>query len=237
MSDSLAGQTALVTGASKGIGAAIARELGARGAHVILTARNAAGLEEVEQAIHDAGGSATIAPLDLSESDGVARLAQAIAGRWDTLDILVICAAYLPNLSPVTQIDGKEFSKAMTVNVLATQSLLAAFDPMLKRSGNARVVGLTSSVGETPRAYWSAYGASKSAFDNLLSAYGDEVEKISKVRVATIDPGATRTEMRARAYPGEDPQTVKPPETVAAHVADLLESDFETGLRQRVDTP
>ena len=237
MSDSLAGQTALVTGASKGIGAAIARELGARGAHVILTARNAAGLEEVEQAIHDAGGSATIAPLDLSESDGVARLAQAISGRWDTLDILVICAAYLPNLSPVTQIDGKEFSKAMTVNVLATQSLLAAFDPMLKRSGNARVIGLTSSVGETPRAYWSAYGASKSAFDNLLSAYGDEVEKISKVRVATIDPGATRTEMRARAYPGEDPQTVKPPETVAAHVADLLESDFETGLRQRVDTP
>ena len=237
MSDALAGQTALVTGASKGIGAAIARELGARGAHVILTARNAAGLEEVEQAIHDAGGSATIAPLDLSESDGVARLAQAISGRWDTLDILVICAAYLPNLSPVTQIDGKEFSKAMTVNVLATQSLLAAFDPMLKRSGNARVVGLTSSVGETPRAYWSAYGASKSAFDNLLSAYGDEVEKISKVRVATIDPGATRTEMRARAYPGEDPQTVKPPETVAAHVADLLESDFETGLRQRVDTP
>ncbi|MEB3415145.1 SDR family NAD(P)-dependent oxidoreductase [Alteriqipengyuania sp. WL0013] len=237
MSDALAGQTALVTGASKGIGAAIARELGARGAHVILTARNAAGLEEVEQAIHDAGGSATIAPLDLSESDGVARLAQAISGRWDTLDILVICAAYLPNLSPVTQIDGKEFSKAMTVNVLATQSLLAAFDPMLKRSGNARVIGLTSSVGETPRAYWSAYGASKSAFDNLLSAYGDEVEKISKVRVATIDPGATRTEMRARAYPGEDPQTVKPPETVAAHVADLLESDFETGLRQRVDTP
>ena len=237
MSDALAGQTALVTGASKGIGAAIARELGARGAHVILTARNAAGLEEVEQAIHDAGGSATIAPLDLSESDGVARLAQAISGRWDTLDILVICAAYLPNLSPVTQIDGKEFSKAMTVNVLATQSLLAAFDPMLKRSGNARVIGLTSSVGETPRAYWSAYGASKSAFDNLLSAYGDEVEKISKVRVATIDPGATRTEMRARAYPGEDPQTVKPPETVAAPVADLLESDFETGLRQRVDTP
>ena len=237
MSDSLAGQTALVTGASKGIGAAIARELGARGAHVILTARNAAGLEEVEQAIHDAGGSATIAPLDLSESDGVARLAQAISGRWDTLDILVICAAYLPNLSPVTQIDGKEFSKAMTVNVLATQSLLAAFDPMLKRSGNARVIGLTSSVGETPRAYWSAYGASKSAFDNLLSAYGDEVEKISKIRVATIDPGATRTEMRARAYPGEDPQTVKPPETVATHVADLLESDFETGLRQRVDAP
>lgn len=237
MSADLAGQTALVTGASKGIGAAIARELAARGAHVILTARDAARLEQVEQAIHDAGGSATIAPLDLAEPDGVARLAQAISGRWDTLDILVICAAYLPNLSPVTQIDGKEFSKAMTVNVLATQSLLAAFDPLLKRSEDGRVVGLTSSVGADPRAYWSAYGSTKSAFDNLLSAYGDEVEKISSVRVAIVDPGATRTEMRARAYPGEDPQTVKTPETVATRIADLVAGDFATGHRERVDTP
>lgn len=236
MKDSFDGQTALVTGASRGIGAAIAEALAARGAHVILTARDAATLEKVEQRIHEAGGSATIAPLDLGEPDGVARLAQAISGRWDTLDMLIICAARFPSLSPVTQIDGKEFSKAMTVNVLATQSLLAAFDPLLKRSEHGRVVGLTSSVGDQPRPYWSAYGSTKAAFDNLLNAYAGEVAKISKIRVAIVDPGATRTQMRERAYPGEDPQTVKSPEVVAEHIAQLIRSNFETGHRERVET-
>ena len=232
---SMEGRLALVTGASKGIGAATARALAAEGAHVVLTARDVRGLEAVEDAIHDAGGASTIAPVDLSESDGIARLASAVAKRWDKLDALIISAAYLPTLTPVTQIDGKQLSQAITVNVLATQALLANLDPLLKRADAGRVIGLTSSVGADPRAYWSAYGSTKAAFDNLLECYAAEVEKVSKVRVALVDPGATRTQMRAKAYPGEDPATVKPPETVANRLVQLLVNDFEGFHRERVE--
>lgn len=231
----LEGRTVLVTGASKGIGAATAQALATSGAHVVLTARDAASLERVEDSIHEAGGASTIAPLDLTETDAIARLASAIANRWDKLDGLVISAAYLPTLTPVTQIDLKQFTQALMTNVVATQALLASFDPLLKRAENGRVIGLTSSVGATPRAYWSAYGSSKAAFDNLLECYGQEVEKISAVRVAILDPGATRTSMRAKAYPGEDPQTVKPPETVANRIVDMLASGFPANFRDRVD--
>lgn len=237
MTDSkpLAGQLALVTGAGKGIGAATAIALAGAGAHVVLVSRDVKSLEAVEDAIHAEGGSSTIAPLDLTEPDSIARLSAAVSGRWEALDIMVLSAAYLPTLTPVTQIDAKQFNQALNLNVLATQALLAGFDPMLKRSDNARVIGLTSSVGAAPRAYWSAYGATKSAFDNILSSYAQEVEKIGHIRVAIVDPGATRTDMRAKAYPGEDPQTVKAPEVVAASLLNLLQSDFTTGHRERID--
>lgn len=230
----LAGRVALVTGASRGIGAATAKALAAAGAHVVITARKAGELEEVEEAIHQAGGSATIAPMDLTESDSIARLATAVAERWAKLDILVINAAILPQLSPVTQIELKGFNQALTLNVLATQVLLASFDPLLKRSGNGRVIGLTSGVGAEPRAYWGAYGATKAAFDTLLSCYGQEVARISETRVAILDPGATRTQMRARAYPGEDPQSVKAPEEVGEHIVALLTDDFPNACRIRI---
>ncbi|MGQ7829237.1 SDR family NAD(P)-dependent oxidoreductase [Altererythrobacter sp. Z27] len=229
------GRLALVTGASKGIGAATAKALGAAGAHVVLVGRDVKALEDVEDAIHAAGGSSTIAPLDLTEPDSIARLANAIAGRWDKLDYLVLSAAYLPTLTPVTQIEAPQFNRALNLNVVATQALLSVFDPMLKRADAARVIGLTSSVGAGPRAYWSAYGSTKAAFDNILSCYAQEIEKISNIRVAIVDPGATRTEMRAKAYPGEDPATVKPPEEVADRLMSLLQSDFPTGHRERVD--
>ncbi|MGI8943518.1 MAG: SDR family NAD(P)-dependent oxidoreductase [Qipengyuania sp.] len=231
----LSGRLALVTGASRGIGAATTEALAAAGAHVVLTARDVRELEALEDRIHEAGGNSTIAPVDLAEQDGISRLAGAIAGRWDKLDILVICAAYLPTLTSVTQIDAKQFSEAITVNVLATQALLAALDPLLKRADAARVIGLTSSVGESPRAYWGAYGSSKAAFDNLLGSYAREVEKISGIRVAILDPGATRTAMRAKAYPGEAPETLKPPEAVAERIVELLVNDFATGHRERVE--
>jgi NAD(P)-dependent dehydrogenase (short-subunit alcohol dehydrogenase family) len=238
MADSkpLAGKTALVTGSSKGIGAATALALAAAGAHVVITGRDVGALEGVEDAIHEGGGTATIAPVDLSESDGIARLASALAGRWDTLDILVIAAAYLPSLGPVTQIDGKELGRAITVNLLATQALLASFDPMLKRAPAGRVVGLTSSVAAKPRAYWGAYAATKAGFENLLDSYAREVGSISNIRVAILDPGATRTQMRARAYPGEDPRSVKEPAVVAERIVALLTGDFETGHRERLET-
>ncbi|WP_340587879.1 SDR family NAD(P)-dependent oxidoreductase [Erythrobacter alti] len=231
----LAGKIALVTGASRGIGAATAVSLAAKGAHVVLTARKVRDLEAVEDRVHDAGGSATIAPLDLTDGESIGRLAQAIAERWDKLDYLVINAAQLPTLTPVTQIDAKQFNQALTLNVLSTQALIAAFDPLLKRAEKGRIVGLTSSVGSDPRPFWGAYGATKAAFENLLECHGKEVERISEMRVAIIDPGATRTSMRERAYPGEDPQTVKPPEAVGDRIAALLEEDFANLHRERVE--
>ena len=231
----LEGRLALVTGASKGIGAATAKALAAQGAHVVLVGRDVKALETVEDVIHENGGNSTIAPLDLTEPESIARLASAVSGRWDALDILVLSAAYLPTLTPITQVDAKQFNQALNLNVLATQALLAAFDPMMKRADAARVIGLTSSVGANPRAYWGAYGSTKSAFDNILSSYAQEIEKLGDIRVAIVDPGATRTDMRARAYPGEDPETVKAPEMVADRLVSLLQEDFPTGHRERVD--
>ena len=231
----LAGRIALVTGASRGIGAATALELAAKGAHVVLTARKAKELEAVEEAIHAAGGSATIAPLDLTASDSIARLAAAITERWNRLDILVISAAMLPTLTPVTQIDRKQFNDALTLNLLATQALLASFDPLLKRAPAGRIIGLSSSVGTEPRAFWGAYGATKAAFESLLASYAQEIARISNTRVAILDPGATRTAMRARAYPGEDPMSVKPPERVAERISAMLVDDFANMHRERVE--
>lgn len=230
----LAGRTALVTGASRGIGAATAKELAAAGAHVILVARKVKALEEVEDAIHAAGGTSTIAPLDLTEPDSVTRLATAIAGRWQTLDIMVLAAAYLPELTPLSQIEPKQFNQALLTNVVATQALLSSFDAMLRRAEAGRIIGLTSSVGTAPRPYWGAYASTKAAFENLLETYAAEVERLSPLRVAIIDPGATRTEMRARAYPGEDASTIKPPETVANRLITLLVEGFDSLHRKRV---
>ena len=230
-----AGKLALVTGASRGIGAATAEALGKAGAHVILTARTASGLEAVEEAIHAAGGSATIAPLDLTDSGNIAKLAAAVAERWPSLDILVLNAALLGSLSPVEHLDGKELARIFATNVFANQAMIAAFDPLLRRSEKADVVGLTSSVGSEPRAFWGGYGASKAAFENLLACYADETEHAGKLRVQIIDPGATRTRMRQNAFPGEEPSSLKTPDVVAAAILERLTGDAETGSRFRID--
>lgn len=235
MSGTLSGKLALVTGASRGIGAATAEALAAAGAHVILTARTAARLEEVEERIHNAGGSATIAPLDLADADAIARLGEAIASRWQALDVLVLNAATLGSLSPVPHLDAKEFTRVMTLNVNAPQAMIAAFDPMLRASGDARVIGVTSSAGHTPFAYWGGYGASKAAFEMLLGCYVEETRNLGRIRIAIVDPGRTRTAMRARAYPGEDPATVKEPKVVGERLAALAGENFATGHRERVN--
>ncbi|NRD88443.1 oxidoreductase [Sphingopyxis sp. BSNA05] len=224
-----AGQLALVTGASRGIGAATALALAREGAHVVITARSADGLEKIEEQIHNAGGSATIAPLDLTDGDSIGRLATAIAGRWEGLDILVLNAAMLGTLAPVPAIDGKEFNNVLTLNLIAQQALIAGFDPMLRKSDDARVVAMTSSVGRKPRAFWGAYGASKAALETLLLSYGEEMRNLGKIRTAIVDPGRTRTEMRASAYPGKDPASVKLPSVVAERLVEILASDFDTG--------
>lgn len=227
-------QLALVTGASRGIGAATAIALAAAGAHVVLTARTAKDLEAVEETIFDAGGSATIAPLDMTQTDSIARLASAVGERWQALDVLVLNAGMLGTLAAVPAIDPKEFAQVLTLNVSAQVAMVQAFDAMLRKAPAAKVIGVTSSVGRNPRAYWGAYGASKAAFETLIGAYGDETSEISGIRTAILDPGATRTKMRARAYPGEAPESVKPPEVVAERIAALAIAGFPAGHRERV---
>ena len=231
----LTGRIALVTGASRGIGAATAEKLAAQGAHVVLTARTAKDLEAVEQRIFEAGGSATIAPLDLTEAGSIERLAAAVRERWGKLDILVMNAAMLGALSPVPVIDAAEFNRVLTLNLLAQQALIASFDGLLRASDAGRIIVLTSSVGQRPRAYWGAYGASKAALENLALSYAEEVQNLSSVRVAIVDPSRTRTAMRAKAYPGEDPATLKDPSVVGEAITQMLLGGFETGHRLVVD--
>ena len=237
MSDSkpLADKLALVTGASRGIGAATAEALAGAGAHVILVARTASTLEEIEDRIHEGGGTATIAPLDLTDGESIGKLAGAVAERWQKLDILILNAAMLGSLTPVQDIDPKEYSRLLSLNLLANQALIAAFDPLLKRADSADVVALTSSVGSEPRAFWGAYGSSKAALETLLGAYADETAFTGRIRVHIIDPGATRTRMRALAFPGEEPENVKPPEVIGKAIVERLTAKAPTGERIRVD--
>ncbi len=232
---SLAGKLALVTGASRGIGAATAEALAEAGAHVIIVARTTAALEEVEERIHDAGGSATIAPLDLTDGESIGKLAVAVAERWNKLDVLVLNAAMLGSLTPVQDIDPKEYSRLLSLNLLANQALIAAFDPLLKKAERADIVALTSSVGREPRAFWGAYGSSKAALETLLGAYADETAFTNRIRVHIVDPGATRTRMRALAFPGEEPESVKPPEAVGQAIVERLLTDAPAGENVRVE--
>ena len=237
MTDSkpLFGKLALVTGASRGIGAATAEALAEAGAHVILVARTAPALEEVEERIHGVGGSATIAPLDLTDGESIGKLAVAVAERWKKLDVLVLNAAMLGSLTPVQDIDPKEYSRLLSLNLLANQALIAAFDPLLRQGERADIVALTSSVGGEPRAFWGAYGSSKAALETLLGAYADETAFTNRLRVHIVDPGATRTRMRALAFPGEEPESVKPPEVVARAILERLLGQPATGEKIRVE--
>jgi NAD(P)-dependent dehydrogenase (short-subunit alcohol dehydrogenase family) len=234
-SQSFAGKLALVTGASRGIGAATAEAFAAAGAHVILVARTASALEEVEQRIHEAGGSATIAPLDLTDGESIGKLAVAVAERWQRLDVLVLNAAMLGSLTPVQDIDPKEYSRLLSLNLLAPQALIAAFDPLLRKADRADVVAVTSSVGAEPRAFWGAYGSSKAALETLVRAYADETAFTKRIHVHIVDPGATRTRMRALAFPGEEPESVKPPETVAQAILERLTAKTVDSDRLRVE--
>jgi NAD(P)-dependent dehydrogenase (short-subunit alcohol dehydrogenase family) len=229
------GKLALVTGASRGIGAATAEALAAAGAHVILVARGAAALEQVEERIHAAGGSATIAPLDLADADGIAKLAGAIGERWGSLDVLVLNAAMLGSLTPVEHIDAKEFARILQLNLVANQALIAAFDPLMRRAERAELVALTSSVGREPRAFWGAYGASKAALETLVGAYADETQHAGRIRVHIVDPGATATRMRQLAFPGEEPNANKSPDVVAEAIVGRLQSDAASGEHWRIE--
>ncbi|WP_273463809.1 SDR family NAD(P)-dependent oxidoreductase [Sandarakinorhabdus limnophila] len=222
MTDITTKKLALVTGASRGIGAATAEMLAREGWHVIITARTEAGLAELDDRIHKAGGSATIAPFDLADYDAIDRLGNAIGARWGRLDALILNAAQLGTLAPVPHLDLKEWDKLIALNLTANMRLIRALDPWLRQSAAGHVVAVTSSVAASPRAYWGGYAATKAALENLVATYGEEVKNVSAIRTHIIDPGATRTVMRARAYPGEDPTRLKPPEDAARLILDRL---------------
>lgn len=226
----LSGRVALVTGASRGIGYFVARELAAAGAHVIAAARTVGGLEELDDEIREAGGQATLVPLDLTDMDGIDRLGGAIHERWGKLDVLVANAAILGVIAPVGHVEAKLFEKVMAVNVTATWRMIRSVDPLLKLSDAGRAIVMSSGAAHSARAYWGPYAASKAAVEALARSWADET-KNTPLRVNCVNPGATRTAMRALAMPGEDPKTLPHPSEIARKIVPLASPSLtETGL-------
>jgi NAD(P)-dependent dehydrogenase (short-subunit alcohol dehydrogenase family) len=227
----LSGRVAVVTGASRGIGYFIARELAAAGAHVIAVARTVGGLEELDDEIKaDGRGQATLVPLDLTDMPGIDRLGGAIHERWGKLDILVANAGMLGVISPIGHVEAKTFEKVMTLNVTSTWRLIRSVDPLLRLSDAGRAIILSSSAAHSARAFWAPYAASKAAVETMMRSWAHETESLP-LRVNAADPGATRTAMRAQAMPGEDPETLPHPSEVARRIVPLASPDLkETGL-------
>ena len=233
MSDTplLAGRTALVTGASRGIGYALAMGLAEAGAHVVATARTQAGLEELDDAILAATGAhATLVPLDIEDGDGLDRLGAALYERFGKLDILVSNAGDLGLLTPLAHLDPKTWERALAVNATATYRVIRAMDPLLRRAEAARAIFLTTGVATAPRAFWGAYAATKAAMEALVQVYADEVD-VTAIRCTLLSPGPLRTRMRMQAFPGEDPADLTPPEALVPMVLDLVRPDGAPPLR------
>ena len=220
----LAGRIALITGASRGLGAAVAERFAAEGAHVILVARTQGGLEETDDRVRAVSGQATLVPLDLTEFDEIDRMAAAVAQRFGRLDILVGNAAQLPNLTPVGHLlSPKDWQTTFDINLTANWRLIRAFDQGLRLSEAGRVIMVTSGAAAGAFAYWGAYAASKAALETLVASYANETRQTS-IKANLLDPGAVRTAMREQAFPGEDPQTLRPPEEVAPVFVNLAEA-------------
>jgi len=225
----LSGRIALVTGASRGIGAATARTLGQAGAHVVAVARTVGGLEELDDAIRAAGGSATLVPLDVTDFQGLARLAGTLGERYRRLDILVGNAGIAGPSSPLDHIPLKDWDEVIKVNVTANWQLICAMDALLRRSDAGRAVFITSGAAHSMRPYRGLYSTSKAALEAVARTYVAETERTT-VRVNLFNPGPTRTRTRAQVMPGEDPMTLPPPEEVAEKIVELCLPEFaETG--------
>lgn len=203
----------MITGASRGIGAAVAKHFAREGAHVVLVARTTGDLEAVDDSVQADGGTATLVPLDLTEFTAIDQMAAAIAERFGRLDVLVGNAAILGTLSPIGHYDPEIWERTFAVNVTANWRLIRAFDPLLRASDSGRAIFVTSGVGSQAIPYYGAYAASKAALNRMVETYAAEVTK-TKLKVNLIDPGVVRTAMRAQAFPGEDPADLPPPESV-----------------------
>ncbi|MDB5552633.1 MAG: 3-oxoacyl-[acyl-carrier-protein] reductase [Rhizobium sp.] len=225
----LAGKIALVTGASRGIGYFTALELAKAGAHVVACARTVGGLEELDDAIQKAGGSATLVPFDLADMAAIDGLGGAIFERWGKLDILVANAGILGTISPIGHVEAKTFEKVMTINVSATWRLIRSVDSLLQKSDAGRALILSSGAAHKCRPFWGPYSASKAAVEALARTWAGETNRLP-LRIVSVDPGGTRTAMRAKAFPGEDPDTLPHPSEVARELVKLTGPDMrETG--------
>ncbi len=215
------GKIALVTGATRGIGRAISLQLAREGAHVIAVGRTRGGLEEVDDEIKAAGGAATLVRLDLRKGPEADKLGPSLYERWKRLDILVGAAGVLGPLSPLGHIADADWNEVIDVNLTANWRLIRTLDPVLRQSEAGRAVFLTSGAAQRPRAYWGPYAASKAGLEALIKSYADEIAR-TPLRVNVANPGATRTAMRAKAFPGEDPMTLPTPDEQGARIVELL---------------
>jgi NAD(P)-dependent dehydrogenase (short-subunit alcohol dehydrogenase family) len=232
----LAGKVILVTGASRGIGYATALEAARRGAHVIAIARTVGGLEELDDAIQAFGGSTTLVPLDLRDGDAIDRVGAAIYERWGKLDGLVANAGLLGVLSPVAHLKPDEFDKVFSVNVTANYRLLRSLDVLLRQADAGRAVFVSSSSARSAKPFWGLYAASKAALEALVKSYSGEVST-TNVKANVFYPGAVRTAMRAKAMPGEDPNTLPQPSDIAPAIVDLLSASVtENGKVFNIET-
>lgn len=219
----LSGRVILVTGASRGIGYFAAEHLASLGAHIIALARTQGGLEDLDDAITKAGGEATLVPMDLKNSDGIDQLGKIIFDRWGRLDGLLSCGAVLGEITPTPQIVPKTWANVMDVNVTANYRLIRSMDPLLRSSDAGRAVFVSSSVAHSRKPFWGAYGASKAAMEALVLAWANEQSESSPLKINIVDPGRTRTAMRAKAMPGENPETLIHPRELAPKFATLFD--------------
>jgi NAD(P)-dependent dehydrogenase (short-subunit alcohol dehydrogenase family) len=219
----LAGRLALVTGATRGIGRAVALAYAREGAHLILVGRTAGALEEVDDEIRELGGSATLLTLNLKNHDKIDALGPTIYQRWDRLDILVGNAGVLGPLSPLGHVTADAWNEVIEINLTANWRLLRTLDPLLRRSPAGRAIFVSSGVAANPRAYWGPYAVSKAGLEALVKIYAHEVENTT-VRANLVNPGPTRTAMRAKAFPGEDPASLKTPDEVTPTFVRLAEA-------------
>lgn len=222
MSFDLTGRTALVTGASRGIGYFLALELAKRGAHVIAVARTVGGLEELDDEIQAMGNKATLVPLDLNDMPALDRLGSSINDRWGKLDILVANAGVLGTISPLGHVEAKVFENVVSTNLTSIWRLIRSVDPLLRLSDAGRAILMSSGVAHTARAFWGPYAASKAAVEVLARSWAEETRQMP-LRINSVNPGATRTAMRAKAMPGEDPETLPHPADVAAKIVRLAD--------------
>lgn len=210
----LEGRIALITGASRGIGRAVALHLAHEGAQTVLVARTQKALEELDDEMRAKGHlSPSLVPMDLRDFDEIDRMGFALFERWKKLDILIGNAGTLGSLTPMHHVRPREWDEIIAVNVTANYRLIRSMDPLLRRSDAGKVIMVSAGVTQSPKAFWATYGVSKAALEYMTLSYATEVEK-THIRVNIIDPGATRTYMRALAYPGENPKTLKMPESV-----------------------
>lgn len=220
------GRIALVTGASRGIGRAAAIALGAEGAHVICVARTVGGLEETDDAIQKAGGTATLVPLNLKDFAAIDRLGASIFERWKKLDAFLGNAGTLGVLTPLTHLDPKVFQELLDINVTANWRLIRSLDPLLRMSDAGRALFMSSSVARKHTPFWGGYAMSKAALETIAFTYAEECSG-TNVKVNVLNPGPVRTMMRAKAMPGEDPSTLPRPEDIAPLIVELLSPESE----------